>query len=431
MGLLSPGRAVTVALFAGLAGLSACFSPELADGAFACGPNGECPPDQMCAGDNHCYREAPDFPDAAAIDADVIDAWPIDVILPSDGPLPADGAPPVDGATPDVTVAPPDAAPPDATPPPDAAPPDAAPPSLADEGLYSDFANKVLAANVVEYDPMNHLWSDGAEKRRWIKLPAGTQVDTSDMDHWRFPVGTKVFKEFARGGALLETRVITRTGPGAADVQLRSYVWTPDESNAYYRPEGVPDVNGTTHDVPPEVECDDCHAGQPSMILGYQAVQLSKPGPGVTLQSLAASGQLSNPPPPGEDYPVPGNAIESAALGYLHANCGHCHNPTGYPMTNFGIDMNFFITVDASLGPANVTPTWLTTVNRAVHFFNEPPDWIPGTSKRIVPGDPAHSELFFRMSNRTPHAKMPPVASEIVDPDGMATVMAWIMTIAP
>ncbi|NVL73435.1 hypothetical protein HWN77_28170, partial [Escherichia coli] len=42
------------------------------------------------------------------------------------------------------------------------------------------------------------------------------------------------------------------------------------------------------------------------------------------LAALNATGKLSDPPPAGID--VPGTGVVKDALGYLHANCGHCHN---------------------------------------------------------------------------------------------------------
>ena len=41
-----------------------------------------------------------------------------------------------------------------------------------------------------------------------------------------------------------------------------------------------------------------------------------------------AAGLLSHPPAAG-GYPLGADAATAAALGYLHANCGHCHNQNG------------------------------------------------------------------------------------------------------
>src|SRR4051794_23701405 len=76
--------------------------------------------------------------------------------------------------------------------------PDAAntlPMTLIDSGLCSDAACMQISSDVLAYTPQFQLWSDGATKKRWIYLPPGTQIDTTDMDYWQFPVGTKIWKE--------------------------------------------------------------------------------------------------------------------------------------------------------------------------------------------------------------------------------------------
>ena len=43
------------------------------------------------------------------------------------------------------------------------------------------------APEMQSFTPRYALWSDGAAKRRWIRLPAGTTIDTSNTDAWDFP----------------------------------------------------------------------------------------------------------------------------------------------------------------------------------------------------------------------------------------------------
>jgi hypothetical protein len=59
---------------------------------------------------------------------------------------------------------------------------------LSQMGLYRDIETRAIADGVVEFEPSYSLWSDGVSKRRWIMLPAGTQIDTSDMNQWIFPL---------------------------------------------------------------------------------------------------------------------------------------------------------------------------------------------------------------------------------------------------
>src|SRR5512137_3035620 len=79
------------------------------------------------------------------------------------------------------------------------------PPRLADTGLYSDPATLTVDPRNLPFSPQYPLWSDGAAKRRWIRLPPGATIDASDPDEWDFPVGTRVWKEFTFGRKV-ETR---------------------------------------------------------------------------------------------------------------------------------------------------------------------------------------------------------------------------------
>src|SRR5688572_18926108 len=197
---------------------------------------------------------------------------------------------------------------------------------LSQTGLYDPSGG--LADGVFAYRPAFELWADGADKQRYLRLPARAVIDTSNMDSWRFPEGTRVWKEFSRAGRRLETRLIEKVGPAAADWAAVSYVWRDDGQDAVAAPSGYLDVLGSEHDAPGAGECIGCHGGRASYVLGLSAVQLAAPGaPGeLDLAGLEARGLLSDPP--GADLSIPGTDTERAALGYLHANCGHCHNQT-------------------------------------------------------------------------------------------------------
>src|SRR5262245_31719868 len=86
------------------------------------------------------------------------------------------------------------------------------PARLSETGLYADITADAIANDVLPYRPAFELWSDGADKRRWLWIPPGDAIDTRDMDQWRFPTGTKVWKEFSRGGIRLETRLLSKLG---------------------------------------------------------------------------------------------------------------------------------------------------------------------------------------------------------------------------
>ena len=293
-----------------------------------------------------------------------------------------------------------------APPPPDAEVlPSVLPARLSQTGLYADIRAKTIAPDMIEFTPANVLWSDGAEKHRWYKLPPGTMIDSSDMDHWQFPVGTKLFKEFAREGKRLETRLIWRvadTGDRERDLLVGSYVWNDAETDAVFAKEGATNVRGTDHDVPSAETCWRCHIGEPGGVLGFSALQLGD----------VSALPLSAPPPAGTTYgaPVP-------ALGYLHANCGHCHNPNG----GAWVDSHMILRLDVGERDAATTQIVQTTVGVELE------QWIDrGYTYRIVAGDPDQSALFYRITQRTMQVQMPPLATEHTDDTAIALLRSWI-----
>ena len=289
----------------------------------------------------------------------------------------------------------------------------ALPESLAQTGLFASGSSGPLAPGVMAYAPRYALWADDADKERWLYLPEGTQIDTSDMDHWQFPVGTKAWKLFSRDGKKLETRLYWKREQGWFRM---AFAWNDAETEALAAPDGTPDVRGTTHDVPKRGACDECHDGTPDRLLGVSAIQLSTEGPGMTLASLAAEGRLSEPPA-ASGYAL-GAGTEWEALGYLHANCGHCHNPNSVAYDR--LDLDLWLRVDQLDAPES-TESWTTTVDVALTETDD-----ETLTLRVTPGDSDESGLVQRMLTRGSERAMPPLASEAVDDDGVAQVRAWI-----
>jgi hypothetical protein len=287
---------------------------------------------------------------------------------------------------------------------------------LAETGLFADPATRALVPGLLEFQPNHVLWSDGAAKRRWVSLPPGQPIDSDEPDRWRFPIGTKLWKEFSVGGVLVETRLVERYGPGPEDFWMGSFVWNAEQTDAVFAENGQANINGTSHDAPAQKHCWSCHLGEPGRSLGFSAVQLSGDGPGVRLSTLAASGRLTTPPPR-TDFRPPGDVPVAAALGYLHANCGHCHNPSGtsWPDTQMNLRLSL---ADAT---PEATATYRTTIGKKLQYFRH-----PTLTERVVAGDPESSALFARLKVRMEKVQMPPLATEVVDPVGVELVQRWI-----
>jgi len=188
------------------------------------------------------------------------------------------------------------------------------PADLVETGLCSDSACMLINPGIVEYAPRFVLWADTASKRRWMYLPPGSQIDTSDMNHWKFPVGFKAWKEFVRDGIRVETRMLEKIGPGdtTADWLYVPFEWNATGDATFAVPAGAFGVNGTGHHIPAQEECKSCHEQlAPSRVLGIQAIQLDGATP-VGVDELATMNVLTAPPAGASPhFPIPGaNATE-------------------------------------------------------------------------------------------------------------------------
>ena len=300
----------------------------------------------------------------------------------------------------------------------------AGPQRLSETGLYSDIAAHALGPDVIPYAPRYELWSDGAEKSRWFLLPPGAKIDTGDMDNWRFPVGTKVWKEFRKSGKRLETRLLQKLLDSPLGWYEISFVWNDMETEAYAAPLGLDDPRGESHWVPTQDECDRCHSGVADVLIGVSALQLSAPvnqppDGGSPLVRLARAGSLSNPP--AGDFEPPGAGVVKDALGYLHGNCAHCHRDEAPQASQVPLRL---VVRTGDLSPED-TGVYNTSFNvKARHT-------LPGGVRTIItPGKPDQSQLWLRMGLRDFWA-MPPVCSRVPDVAGLAIVRAWIQGLPP
>lgn len=311
-----------------------------------------------------------------------------------------------------------------------------APADLRETGLYADFEAGVIDPAHIAFAPQYPLWTDGARKRRWMALPPGTAIDAADPDAWVFPPGTRFWKEFAFDGRPVETRLIERLADGSW--RYAAYAWSPDGSAApRVSPRGQrgahPLPGGRSHTIPGVSDCRVCHEARPVPILGFSALQLSPdrdPGAlhaepaadALDLADLVGRGLLAHYP---ASLPPPriaaGSPVERAALGYLHGNCGHCHDAAS-KLANLGL----FLRHD---GAAAVAPARTTTLGAPV--ARPAPGASPEARLRIAPGDPDRSALAERIGARSPALQMPPLGTELVDRAALALIRRWIAGMDP
>lgn len=316
----------------------------------------------------------------------------------------------------------------------DDASPDASDPNmpqtLADTGLCVDAGCTQIAAGVLAYKPRYELYSDTATKRRWIWLPPGTTIDTSDMEHWSFPVGTKLWKEFTRDGTRVETRLVMRVGSAGtqADWFYAAYVWNATQDATHWPEFGEQDANGTQHDVPSKILCRQCHENaKPSRVLGFSALQLDWDNPTsgeLDLADVIAANMLSAPPSGSTPYfafDASADATVFPALGYMHANCGHCHNPTSSVYSNTTIHLRLPI---GTVGDITTTPAYTTVVGQTTV------NTVNGHDTLVFKGDADQSVVIDRFE-ATVTGRMPAAGTEFMDTQGNTILRDWIDGIPP
>lgn len=286
----------------------------------------------------------------------------------------------------------------------------AGPLRLSETGLYKDIATRELADGVTEYGVQYPLWSDGSTKTRFVSLPQGSAIDATDRDHWAFPVGTTAWKQFERDGKLIETRILRKTAQGFDAV---AYVWREDGSDAEVRPEGAEDALGTEHDVPNQSQCLECHDNSHDLFLGLSLVQLSTTDSPSELARFLERGWLSDATL--SEVHAPGTSDQSAALGYLHGNCGHCHR-VEHPI---GQKLGLRLGLTSRDQSFDETGFALTAPNAPAKHL------IGGTSLIVVPGAPEQSQLWVRSGLRDLEG-MPPLGTEIVNSAAQAEIARLI-----
>ncbi len=317
------------------------------------------------------------------------------------------------------------------------------PEKLADTGLFSDWTKLLTNPELVAYDVNVPLWSDGAEKRRWIALPPGKRVEAEPHGKLCFPAGTVFVKHFELPTDLraeskprpLETRVLVCDDRG--EVYGASYRWSKDGNRAqlvtFNESEtiAVTLADGTsttqTWTYPGRFECALCHNHASGHVLGFTLGQLGRDVASDVGQSenqiarLIRMGVLS-----GAAAKVPAALVgqlaalddETATLehrvrSYLDVNCSSCHNPR----TRFAA---FDARLARDIGEQGL-------VDGTSHYHKD-----RGLDVRIVrPGDVELSMLHYRLATDDPCLRMPPLGTTVVDRRAVEITSEWIRSLPP
>lgn len=332
------------------------------------------------------------------------------------------------------------------------------PRKLSETGLFTSTKDLIPDAGLIPYSVNSPLWSDGAEKERFIALPGDSkiEIDTVTYPHdptypdrgWRFPDGTVLVKTFSmemeKGNPAslrrLETRILKyRKMPGNDDeygAQFWSgytYVWNEDQTDAdllvaegldrklTIKDPGAP--GGQREQVwrfPSRAECTLCHNMAAKYVLGVTTLQMNKVHDygGKKANQLAVleklkvfQNKLAKSPeelPQLVDYRDGAAGSDMRARSYLHSNCAHCHRKWGGGNAEFDLQASI---------PFSNSNAVNTRPGQGTFKLNDP--------KIVVPGEPDRSMVLERMKI-TGLGRMPHVASKVVDQQAVELIGQWI-----
>ena len=306
---------------------------------------------------------------------------------------------------------------------------------LSDYGFFSNLTLQVPTDGVLPYDLNSPLFSDYADKLRFIYIPQGGYAEYHPDEVFNFPNGSVLIKTFAYlndfseselDPQLLETRLLIKHDDGWKNI---SYVWNKEQTDAYKSIAGktistqfVNDygkIQDIRYRVPNINQCKECHqSGETITPIGPKARNLNKDisykdgsmnqllkwhQEGWIQENISTNSMV--------DWSDINADLDARARSYLDINCGHCHIEGGSADTT-GLYLDF-------------------TENRKIHlgYFKKP--IAAGRASNnlrysLVPGKPDESILLYRMESLDPGIMMPESGRALQHTEAIDLLRKWI-----
>lgn len=297
---------------------------------------------------------------------------------------------------------------------------------------------------VIPYDLNTPLFSDYAEKLRFIYVPEGKKAIYKDSSVIDFPVGSCIIKTFyypndfrnknaARN--VLETRLLVRRESGW---EALPYIWNDDQTDAKLEVAGGTkmvswiDKEGVKQElrysIPNKNQCKNCHvSGTEITPIGPKVRNLNKlftyaDTTQNQLEYWASKGVFgglkcptTKPKNPVWNDPSTGS-LQDRAKAYLDVNCAHCHNPKGRGNTS-GLDLRF----------ENQNMTSFGLCKSPIAAGRGAGDMLYD----VYPGHPEQSITLYRMKSIDSGEMMPEIGRTLVHKEGVELIREWIASLDP
>lgn len=312
-------------------------------------------------------------------------------------------------------------------------------PKLSDYKFFEgELKNMSPAYGVLPYKPTSELFTDYAEKKRFVWIPNGLKASyQGDAKILDLPVGSAVIKMFYYNHVvpnnttrIIETRLMIRKETGWI---FAEYVWNSEQTEAYLQNQGSQtsiswtdesnNLRSINYKIPSTVtDCKRCHGlnNGSRFPLGIKPQNLNSnfnfsEGSKNQLNKWIEYGYLENNLPSQivsvVDYKDTSKSLDLRVRSYFDANCSHCHVDGGEADV-FDLRFGFDKTTD----PAN-----MGVGVPAQHY-------LAGYNGRIVqPGNVGQSILFYRVQTETDNFYMMPALGRTIKHDmGVQLIQDWI-----
>lgn len=308
--------------------------------------------------------------------------------------------------------------------------------NLSDYNFFEgEIKNLQPVYGVLPYDLNSQLFTDYAQKKRFVWMPAGTHATyTADDKVMDFPIGTALIKTFyydpvEAGGEtdIVETRVMIKKASGWI---FANYVWNADRTQAILTTNPANDhrvvkwlqdgqVEQTYYKIPTTVQCALCHTlNDIPTAIGTKPQNINKnfayaEGSQNQLSKWVAFGYLDAAPQNINstiDWTDTSKPLELRVRSYLDINCAHCHTAGAY---------------------CDYTPMDLafskSTIPENLGLCREPVDFVSGDQQYIVAKQDAEgSLLYFRMNNNIQAEMMPLIGRTVIHTEAVQMIEQWI-----
>ncbi len=312
--------------------------------------------------------------------------------------------------------------------------------SLSEYGLFTGTLNELIPVDeTLPYDLNVPLFSDYAQKSRFIYLPPNQKIKYNKDEIIDFPTGTIIVKTFYfladindqnSEKRIIETRLLVKY---ENEWLAWDYVWNEAQTEATYTiTSKVVNVNwlhydgsmvSTNYVIPNQNECKTCHSVDSVMIpigpKGRNMDLIKTYSDGTTMNQLDKIAEknwwTSDGYNKDGDFPNWQDNIadvDKKARAYLDINCAHCHNPHANA-NNSGLFLHYTNTDSSSLG------------------ICKPPvaagGGTGGFQYAIVPGHPESSIMVNRLNSLEPDVMMPEIGRSQLHQEGIELIRNWIL----